>query len=191
MDKEEVETIKHLFYYQYAKIVTKFTYGITDDVDLKPRHYGLIKSTFRSYKYGNKLFSNITQEDSPGEYDATADNKCAYCGSIENDLQRVSIIPKTLNLKPECSSCEKVQSTQNNILSCPRCILNKGNLGLYEFYKQSNPNLVWFYDIVPRLIEKQYLKTMYHCHECAATLEKSDLDGDGELTVLDIDYILH
>lgn len=37
---------------------------------------------------------------------------------------------------------------------------------------------------------KKYLKTIYNCHACAGTLEKGDIDGDGELTVLDIDYII-
>jgi hypothetical protein len=41
------------------------------------------------------------------------------------------------------------------------------------------------------MLEKKYLRTIYYCHECAGTLDKGDLDGDGRLTVLDIDYILH
>ncbi len=36
----------------------------------------------------------------------------------------------------------------------------------------------------------KYLKTMYYCHKCADTLDKGDIDGDGKLTVLDIDFIL-
>ena len=37
---------------------------------------------------------------------------------------------------------------------------------------------------------KQYLKTIYNCHLCAGTLDAGDIDGDGELTVLDIDQII-
>jgi hypothetical protein len=40
------------------------------------------------------------------------------------------------------------------------------------------------------LLEKKYLKTIYNCHECAGTLNAGDIDGDGELTVLDIDRII-
>jgi hypothetical protein len=36
------------------------------------------------------------------------------------------------------------------------------------------------------LLEKKYLKTIYNCHLCAGTLDGGDIDGDGELTVLDI-----
>ena len=45
-------------------------------------------------------------------------------------------------------------------------------------------------DYVPALLEKKYLKTIYNCHLCAGTLDGGDIDGDGELTVLDIDHII-
>ena len=48
-----------------------------------------------------------------------------------------------------------------------------------------------FYDLIPALLEKKYLKTMYRRHECANTLGGGDTDGDGEITVLDVDHILH
>jgi hypothetical protein len=47
-----------------------------------------------------------------------------------------------------------------------------------------------FYDLEPPLLEKKYLKTIYNCHLCAGTLDAGDIDGDGELTVLDIDQII-
>ena len=40
------------------------------------------------------------------------------------------------------------------------------------------------------MLERKYLKTIYHCHQCAGTLGLRDVDGDGELTVLDIDSVL-
>jgi hypothetical protein len=36
----------------------------------------------------------------------------------------------------------------------------------------------------------RYEKTIYDCHECAGILNGGDIDGDGELTVLDIDQII-
>ena len=44
--------------------------------------------------------------------------------------------------------------------------------------------------MLPSLLEKKYLKTMYYCHKCADTLDKGDIDGDAKLTVPDIDFIL-
>lgn len=64
-------------------------------------------------------------------------------------------------------------------------------MGLYEFYKLKYPNEKKFYDRIPSLLEKKYLKTIYNCHKCAGTLEREDLDGDGKITVLDIDFIIH
>jgi hypothetical protein len=46
-------------------------------------------------------------------------------------------------------------------------------------------------DLIPPLLEKKYLKTIYNCHECAKTLNKGDMNGDEEIYVLDIDFILH
>jgi hypothetical protein len=43
---------------------------------------------------------------------------------------------------------------------------------------------------VKTTLEKKYLKTIYNCHLCAGTLDGGDIDGDGELTVLDIDHII-
>jgi hypothetical protein len=39
-------------------------------------------------------------------------------------------------------------------------------------------------------LEKKYLKTIYNCHNCSGTLGKGDIDGDGVITVLDIDWVL-
>jgi hypothetical protein len=66
----------------------------------------------------------------------------------------------------------------------------KSAKGLYQFFKEKYPEERKFYDLIPPLLEKKYLKTIYTCHTCAGTLDKGDIDGDGELTVLDIDHII-
>jgi hypothetical protein len=66
----------------------------------------------------------------------------------------------------------------------------KARKGLYQFFKGKFPAERKFYDLIPPLLEKKYLKTIYNCHLCAGTLDAGDIDGDGELTVLDIDYII-
>jgi len=45
--------------------------------------------------------------------------------------------------------------------------------------------------MIPTLLEKKYLKTIFNCHQCDETIGKSDLNNDGEIDVLDIDFILH
>jgi hypothetical protein len=66
----------------------------------------------------------------------------------------------------------------------------KARKGLYQFYKDKFPTERKFYDLIPPLLEKKYLKTIYNCHSCAGTLDAGDIDGDGEITVLDVDFIL-
>lgn len=188
MPDKEVQTIKDLLYYQYAKLVAKSTYNILDGETINQRYYGFIKSAFRGFIHGNKSWSEITKEDTQL---AESDNKCDYCGTNEGELQQEPIISKSLKIKPSCSTCERIQTIHNHVLACTECNRSKGLLGLYEFYHKAYPEVKWFYDIIPKLIEKKYLKTIYYCHECAGTLDKSDLNGDGELTVLDIDFILH
>ena len=47
-----------------------------------------------------------------------------------------------------------------------------------------------YYDYIPPLLEKKYLKTIYNCHNCSQTLMRGDMDGDGEITVVDIDWVV-
>jgi hypothetical protein len=62
---------------------------------------------------------------------------------------------------------------------------------VYEFFREKEPDERKYYDVIEPLLEKKYLKTIFNCHRCAGTLDKGDLDGDGEISVLDIDFILH
>ena len=56
----------------------------------------------------------------------------------------------------------------------------KATKGLYQFFKAKFPTERKFYDLIPPLLEKKYLKTIYNCHLCAGTLGAGDIDGDGE-----------
>ncbi|MCJ7777614.1 MAG: hypothetical protein MUP16_04800 [Sedimentisphaerales bacterium] len=62
---------------------------------------------------------------------------------------------------------------------------------MYEFYREKYTGEEKFYDFIPPLLEKKYLKTIINCHECTQTLNSGDLDHNGEITVLDIDFIIH
>jgi hypothetical protein len=48
-----------------------------------------------------------------------------------------------------------------------------------------------FHVLIPPLLEKKYLKTIFNCHRCAGTLDACDAGRDEEITVLDIDSIVH
>jgi hypothetical protein len=42
-------------------------------------------------------------------------------------------------------------------------------------------------DIIPALLEKKYLKTIYSCHECAGNLDKAIDPNDGD-SYLQLDF---
>src|SRR3989338_4618164 len=105
MPDRDVKTIRDLLYYQYAKIIARSAFSVSDGKTAKKDHYSFIKETFRDLKSGRKTWSEITRED-----------------------------------------WQLIES------------------------------------------EKKYLKTIYNCHRCAITLDRGDLNGDGEISVLDIDF---
>lgn len=187
MPDKEVETIEHLIFYQYSKIITKSAFNVLDGEAAKREHYGFIKKTFLELKSGAKRWSDITRED--WQF-VQSEKKCIYCGSTEN-LHQEHIVPKSLAINAGCANCDHIQQIHNQIWACERCNTSKGTQGLYEFYRRLHQGERKYYDLIPKLLEKKYLKTIYNCHNCADTLNQSDIDGDGEITVLDLDFILH
>jgi hypothetical protein len=187
MPDRDVRTIEDLIFYQYSKIIAKSAFSIPDGEQAKKQHYGFIKKTFRQLKSGEKSWSDIIREDLQL---LKSEKKCDYCGSTDN-LSMDHIVPGSLRIKPECEKCDTIQAIHNQVLACKHCNSSKGTMGLYEFFQTMHPAEKKFYDRIPKLLEKKYLKTIYNCHNCAGTLAKGDLDGDGKITVLDIDHILH
>ena len=186
MPDREVHTIRDLIYYQYAKIIARSAFSASDGVQAKKQNYGFIKVTFRDLKSGGKSWSHIEREDWQL---VEAEKKCIYCGVLQN-LQREHIVPKSLRIKPDCAMCDRIQSIHNQVWACSECNSAKGTLGLYEFFRKMHPEEKKYFDFIHPLVEKKYLKTIMKCHECAGTLDASDLNKDGELSVLDIDEAL-
>jgi len=100
------------------------------------------------------------------------------------------VVPKSLHFNDRCQKCDTIQSIHNQVWACKRCNSTKGHKGLYEYFN-AILNRKDYFDFIPPLLEKKYLKTIYRCHDCAGTLYLGDINGDGQLTVLDIDFILH
>jgi len=183
-----IKTIQDIIFYQYAKIIAKSAFEVKNGKEAKKKHFGFIKKTFLELKNGSKSWSDIIRED---KQLVKTEKKCIYCGAEGSNLNWEHIVPRSLCIKPDCETCKTIQGIHNQILACRQCNSIKGTLGLYEFFKKKYPNDKKFYDLLPPLLEKKYLKTIYNCHRCAQTLEKEDLDGDKKITVLDIDFIIH
>ena len=186
MPDRDVTTIGDLIYYQYAKIIAKSDFGVPDGREAKGKHYGFVKQTFGQLKTGVKSWSEITREDWQLVH---FEERCIYCGAQEG-LTKEHIVPRSIRINERCPTCDKVQGIHNQIWACKACNSAKGNRGLYSFYRMKHPGEKKYYDFIPPLLEKKYLKTIYNCHNCSQTLGTGDMDGDNEITVLDIDWVL-
>ncbi len=187
MPDREVQTVEQLIYYQYAKIVAKSAFGVPDGKAAKREHYGFIKKTFRELLIGTKKWSDITREDWQFVQNEEA---CIYCGSTA-DLSMEHIVPKSIAVNDRCASCDHIRQIHNQVWACRACNSSKRDLGLYEFYHRRLSPEKKFYDLIPKLLEKKYLKTIWNCHRCAGTLEAPINRGDGEAPVIQIDRVIH
>ncbi|MFH0975885.1 MAG: hypothetical protein V1874_08900 [Spirochaetota bacterium] len=93
------------------------------------------------------------------------------------------IIPETLSINERCPACDRIQGIHNQIWACRTCNIRKGTRGLYDFIRDLYPKAKKISDVLPALLEKKYLKTIYYCHQCKGTL-----DWDGKwISVPDLD----
>ncbi len=178
MPHASVKTRQHLIFYQYAKIIAKSVYG---EENLKA-NFPFAMRKFHDLASGKISWSDILRED---KQLVEADKVCVYCGAAEN-LSWEHIVPRSLQINERCSTCDKIQSIHNQVLACISCNSTKGAKGLYHFYRDKLPEGSRFYDLVPPLVEKKYLKTIFHCHECAGTLDTGK--ENGKLGALDLDF---
>ena len=186
MPGRDKKTIRDVIWFQYAKLVARSAFKLPDGHEAKKNCYGFIKNLFRELQADPKSWPTITRED---KQLADAQKACAYCGSLK-DLAREHLVPMSLLISDRCPSCEKIQAIYNHAWVCKSCNSQKGTMGLYEFFNVRMPDVRKFYDFLPTPVEKKYLKTAYDCLQCASCLDSGDLDGDGELTVFDIDHAL-
>lgn len=169
MPDREVKTIRDQIYFQYAKIIAKSAFG----PDAKKTAYGFIKNTFHKFKKNEKHWSDILRED---KQLIESEECCIYCGSAQ-DLTWDHIVPKSLVINERCSTCDKIQAIHNLIRACKRCNSEKGTKGLYQYMHEKHPEDLKYYDHIPELVEKKYLKTIYYCHICNGTIDKYIGDG--------------
>jgi hypothetical protein len=124
MPDREVRTLRDLIWYQYAKIIAKRALG----PDAKREHYGFVKQTLLELQSRRKQWSDITREDWQL---VESEKRCVYCGSMDN-LSREHLVPKTLRINEQCSTCDVIQSIHNLVWSCRSCNSQKGEWGWRE-----------------------------------------------------------
>ncbi len=189
MPDRDVITLRDVINYQYAKIIACSAFGCANGEEAKKKHYGFIKNTFRDFSSGRKTWSEVEHED----WQLVESGKaCAYCGGA-NHLAHEHIVPRSLLINQNCPRCDTIQSIHNKVWACRSCNSEKGTEGLYSFYRKRCrvDHVPSFVDHIPPLVEKKYLKTVYQClAQCTPCLDSGDIDGDGVLTVLDIDFAM-
>ena len=125
MPDSEVKTVRDIIYNQYAKLIVRSSKGYSNGVEAKKYSYGMIKNKFRELRDGTIKWSEILRED---KQFAESEKVCVYCGSSEK-LEWEHIVPKSLNIKPECINCDSIQSIHNIVLACKNSICLKRTNG--------------------------------------------------------------
>ncbi len=175
MPDRDVKTIRDQIYFQYAKLITRATLCFrlsTAQLACAP------ELQRRSVNY---LLSRISFGN-PVEF-AQSEKECIYCGA-KKDLSWEHIVPKSTVINGKCPACPAIQGISNQVWACKSCNSSKNDLGLYAYFKRENQAEKKYFDILPALLEKKYLKTIYKCHECAGDLDRT-VEG---LSVLNLDF---
>ena len=187
MNYNHVHTIKDIIYIQYSIILARERFNIPDGIQIQYHHRGYVKSIFMGLLKSGKKWSEIIGEIENNDKEL----KCAYCGKESDKLLNEPIIPITPKIKEKFISRGVEVEPGNFVNVCTECNKLRNELGLYEFFKKKMPDNIFYYQNIPIKLEKKYLRAIYYFHEFSNTLNKEDLDGDKDLTVLDIDFILH
>jgi hypothetical protein len=156
-----VKTIQDLIFYQYAKIMAQSA-GLR-------KNYRFIIDRFERLRSREIRMSDALREIK--KQFKEDERRCEFCGSTQ-ELSFDHIIPH-IRGGPD--------SAENLVLACRTCNSSKGKKGLYEWLGLDRK------DELPRVVAGKYLKLLYEIHDRRRTLEKGDLNGDGELNVLDLE----
>jgi hypothetical protein len=186
MPDREILTLLDLVYYQFAKIMAQEELARPGFEVARRTEHGRAKDLYHDLKAGRKLWPNVVGGNGS---ETETERRCAFCGRYDG-VELHYLVPASLHINERCSSCEKIQSQANQAWACADCAGRKGRRGLYTFYRNLYPDESKFYHRIPRSVEKRYLKALHDCLNCAGVLGAHDMDGDGDLTVLDLDYAL-
>jgi hypothetical protein len=139
-----VKTIREEILYEYAKLISRSTYGTLQR--------GFITERFKKLRDGEITISGTIRE---WEREQELPKQCVYCGSITN-LTTDHLIPRSRGGD---------ESADNVVLACQPCNTTRGDKGIFEWLGLKEK------DKLHRLVAGKYLKQLLTLHEQAGTLE--------------------
>ncbi len=149
MPPKAVKTVRHIIYYQYAKIISASSgFGKTN--------YGMVMSKWKQLCSGEIHWSSAVRE---WLKEKEKPDICIYCGE-KKDLTVEHILPR---------DCCGEDITDNVVMVCKSCNSSKGNKRLYEWRGLDAK------DKHHRIAEGKYLKYLYSLHEKQGTLDVEDV----------------
>lgn len=169
MPSPHIKTIRDLIFYQYTKIIAS-SVGLNNTGPKRGEYYSFVTARVDKLRTGEINMSSITRELKMQM--ASTEKNCVYC-SRENELSWDHLIPQSKGGPDDA---------ENLVLCCRSCNSSKGNRGLYAWVGIKNK------DNLPRLVAGKYLKLLYDLHNQRGTLDARDLNGDGKLDVLDLEF---
>ena len=100
----------------------------------------------------------------------------SHCPQIAHDQERLRLLRQNpRHPQPHLDSAS--------------CNSEKGTKGVYQFFRDKYPEDTQFFDHIPPLLEKKYLKTIYSCHICN-TIDQADFNQNNEIDIFDLDIAL-
>lgn len=144
-----VKTIRDEILYEYAKLISRSSYGKLE--------YGFITSRFFKLKNGEIKISDTIRE---WEKEQTLPRECVFCDSPEN-LSTDHLIPKNRGGD---------DSADNLVHACRSCNSSRGDKGVFEWLGLDKK------DNLHRLVAGKYLKQLLQIHQEEGTLDISKDD---------------
>jgi hypothetical protein len=154
-----VKTVGELILWEYAKLIARGA-GFEGN-------YRFIMSRFQKLKCGEIQWSDIMKDDR--KTIERGKSSCIYC-DCTNNLCFDHLIPL-------CKGGPNIIS--NQVVACRLCNSSKGDKDIFEWYAGRHED-------IPALVKSKYLKLVYAFHEAMGTLDRADIDADGDLDVMDL-----
>lgn len=163
MPPKAVKTIRELIYWTYAEQVIAPSAGFA-------KNYRFIMSRYQKLKKGEIVMCSPEVDVDQERFGKYKDDRCDYCGA-EGELTIDHLIP--LHRKGPDSQANKVQA-------CKSCNSSKSDKDIFYWYGLERK------EEIPGHVLSKYLKLVYDYHEKQGNLDRTDLNKDGKLDVMDL-----